>query len=109
MTLTEAFVFKAGNGVSNTDAAAALQFAGLSPNETWNPSGANCSFYKALLGYLERDGVGIRSESEGGYSKTYDTADKADYLSGLADESGCTDLIDKYSQQPKIRNKSYMW
>ena len=111
MTLSEAFMFKAGNGISQTDANANLTFIGLEPTDLWNPDDAEqkCAFYGALLDYLSKDNVGVKSESEGGYSKTYDTENKGSYLMLLANESGCQRLIDKYNSQPKIVNKSYIW
>jgi len=111
MTNLEAFKFKAGNGVSDEDATAALNFAEVDSAGTWNPNdgAAKCAFYGALLAYLDKDNVGIRQETEGGYSKSYDTVAKGAYMSKLADESGCANLIDKYGTQPKVRNKSYVW
>lgn len=110
MTLKEAFIFKAGDGISDTDAVSVLDFAGLDPNSIWDAdSSQRCAFYDALLGYLESNNVGVSSESEGGYSKSYDTVGKGKYLSNLANESGCSALIDKYNQQPKVQDKSYLW
>lgn len=111
MTLAEAFVFKAKNGITSTDAGTVLEFAGLTPASEWDVSNTEqkCEFYKALLGYLDQDKAGIKSESEGGYSITYESADRSTYLYNLALESGCKSLISQYNNQPKVENKSNLW
>lgn len=111
MTLKEAFVFKSGSSVSETDAATVLEFAGLNPDAEWNPNdaAAKCKFYDALLGYLAQDNVGVSSVSEGGYSISYDKESKGKHLYRLAQESGCQSLIDKYDSQPIVQNKSFLW
>jgi len=111
MTLSEAFIFKAGNGISSTDADTVLEFSGLDPSSDWEPGNTTlkCSFYEALLAYLDQDNVGIKSQSEGGYSITYERGDKNNYMYNLALESGCQKLIDKYNPQPKVQNMSNLW
>jgi hypothetical protein len=111
MTILEAYKFKVGNDVSDADAIAALQFVGLDPDATWdaNDNSTKCTFYGAVLNALSANNMGIKQESEGGYSITYDSAMKGKYLENLANESGCQELMDKYSTVPVIKNKSYLW
>jgi|GEM_PF-6578540 len=111
MTLSQAFIFKQGGSISATDANTVLEFAGLTPTDTYNPNDQllKCKFYDALLGYLSQDNVGIKSISEGGYTIVYDMDQKAKHLERLAKESGCDDLVEAYTTQPVIQNKSYMW
>lgn len=109
MTLAQAFAHKAD--VSEVDAATILEFHGIDPNTIWVPAdqGLKCRLYESLIGYLAQGEVGIKSVSEGGYSKTYDTAGKASELFRLAKESGCAHLIDLYNPQPKVQNASNLW
>lgn len=111
MTLTEAFVFKAGNGISATDAETVLEFAGLDPDADWDPLDdvLRCQFYDALLGYLSQDNIGVKSISEGGYSISYDGELKAKALYSLALESKCGSLIARFNPEPTVTNKSNMW
>lgn len=101
-------MFKAGNGIPETDAVASLRIEGLDPNDTYVEED-KCKFYKALLSALSRDNVGIKNITEGGYSISYDTENKAKYLYNLALESECSGLINLYSPQPKVTNKSNLW
>lgn len=111
MTLSEAFVFKTGNQISASDADMHLGFVGLNPTDTFDPNNLDqkCKFYEALLAYLSQDGIGVKSITEGGYSIVYDIDLKGKALENLALESGCNQLIDKYSFYPRVQNKSYMW
>lgn len=111
MTLSEAFVFKAGNGISSTDANTVLEFNGLTPGDTWDASNTDqkCKFYGALLSHLDADNAGVKSVTEGGYSKTFDHAEKSDLLFRLAKESGCQSLIDMYDPTPVVTNASNKW
>jgi hypothetical protein len=109
MTLAQEFAHKAD--VSEVDAAIILEFSGIDPNAIWNPldQSQKCALYESLIGYLAQDGIGIKSVSEGGYSKTYDSTGKASELYRLAKESGCASLIDMYNPQPKVQNASNLW
>lgn len=111
MTLSEAFIFKAGDNMDLLEASSILEFANLDPIDTWDPEDKDqrCKFYESLLNHLNGNDVGIKSESEGGYSKTYDKEGKGKYLAFLADESGCEKLIEIYNPEPKVRDKSNYW
>lgn len=111
MTLLEAFIFKSGGVVSSADATNHLAFAGLDPSAQYDPNNQEqkCLFYGALLGYMAQDNVGVKSISEGGYSISYDKDQKAKYLSDLADESGCSSLIDKYNSKVVVKDMSHLW
>ena len=116
MTLAEALVFKSKNNFSPIeltliDAGTVLEFSGMTPSDEWNPEDKElrCKFYNALLGYLDGDNIGVTSESEGGFSKSYDKLGKTNWLHSLALESGCLSLIERYDPTPTIQNKSNMW
>jgi len=108
MTLLEAFIHK--SGADQSQANAELSFAGLTPTDQYNANDKKqkCALYKALLDFVSRDNAGVHSVSEGGYSITYNADNKGDYLSRLAKESGCRDLIELYGKNV-VKNKSYLW
>lgn len=111
MTLLEAFKFKSGNKIPNSEATLSLQFVGLNPSDAFDQSNKvqMCKFYEAICGEIEKDYAGVQSITEGGFSMTFDKAQKSKYLESLAKESGCKNLIDKYSTSIKIKNKSSLW
>lgn len=111
MTLVQAFIFKTRSEVSQAEASLALEFAGLNPNADYISlgSGDRCKFFTAVANYISQDNVGVKSVSEGGYSIVYDADLKANFLKQLADESGCANLISKYNNKPKVKDRSSLW
>lgn len=110
MTVLEAYKFKVGNGISDSAAAAALSFAGVNPDDTWSPDYVGkCAFYAAVIGALSAEGMGVSSITEGGYSITYNKDEKNKHLQFLAEESGCKELIAKYTTGLKVQNISNRW
>jgi len=110
MTNLQAFLKLAGD-VSDNEARDLLEFDGIDPNGTWDPTNQTlkCGIYGAALNHLDQDGIGIAQTSEGGYSISYDRANKAKYMERLANDSGCNNLISKYRTKPVITDKSSMW
>jgi hypothetical protein len=104
-----------GTDASDTQLSNALALKGIDGSATWvysslNP--INCDFYAIVITQLQGDrNIGIKAESEGGYSKTYDVDSKAftQMLSNIAQDSGCQKLIDRYSTKNKVVDKSYKW
>lgn len=104
-----------GTSASDTQLSNALLLKGIDPAADWvysTTNSINCAFYGIVISQLYADkNIGIKAESEGGYSKTYDVDGKAfaNQISALADESGCQQLIDRYSTKNKLRDRTYMW
>ena len=83
------------------------ELLGLDPDAEYTPD-MKCLVYKAAISEIQTE-KGIKSEEEGGYKITYSDSNIPGVLNGLAVDSGCKELIDLLSNQPKIRNKSFMW
>lgn len=111
MTVKQAFIYKTKSEVSDSEASLALSFVGLNPESDFQSlsSSEKCKFYTAVISHVSQDNVGVKSISEGGYSISYDLDLKKNFLKELADESGCSNLINKYSLKPIVKNKSYLW
>jgi len=100
--------------VNDASITANLELHGISPTAPWDASMSNpdrCKIYDIAikLGLQSRGVGGIRSISEGGYSITYDDADKTvkNWALSKAKESGCSSLISEYTPN-KIRDISYL-
>ncbi|MGN6352822.1 MAG: DUF6706 family protein [Parafilimonas sp.] len=104
-----------GTSANDTQLSNALELKGIDPGATWiysttNP--INCDFYSIVITQLQNDrNIGIKAESEGGYSKTYDVDGNAfnKMLENIAKDSGCQELIDRYSTKVKIVDRSNLW
>lgn len=92
-----------------------LVLKGIVPGDLWvysttNP--INCNFYAIVIAQMQSDrNIGVKSESEGGYSKTYDVDSKAfnQLLANIAEDSGCQKLIDRYLTKNKFVDRSNRW
>jgi hypothetical protein len=104
-----------GTGASDTQLSNALALRSIDPAATWVYSSSNpinCDFYQIVITQMQSDrNIGIKSESEGGYSKTFDIDGKAfnQMLANIAQDSGCQKLIDRYSTKNKVVDKTYKW
>jgi len=104
-----------GTNASDTQLSNALALRSIDPSADWqysitNP--INCDFYQIVITQLQADrNIGIKSKSEGGYSKTYDVDGNAfnQMLANIAADSGCQKLIDRYSTKRGVRDKTYKW
>ncbi len=108
--MTLSFALQTRTGLDEAIASAELEFAGLDPSASWDAcdQSMKCKFYKAMLLYMAKDNEGVKQVSEGGYSITYDKDDKARLLQGIAEESGCSELIEKFTVGV-VKNKSNLW
>ena len=108
MTVLEAYKARTGSTLSDEAITGLLVSFGLNPSDEWvysesNP--INCAFY----GLLIRDKMNkakVKSESEGGYSVSFNSDMLNQELYDLALESGCSSLIDKYSTESSITDIS---
>lgn len=108
MTNKEAFMFK--STATEQEAINALSFVGIDPDGTWDASADNCKFYSSLIdNVLKGERPGATSISQGDFSIRFNGKSQSEYAFGLARESGCQALIDKYNPQPKVVDKSYLW
>ena len=109
MTNREAFIYLSNSSEPVAKVDIALQLEGINPEGIYSPTENRCKFYKSLLDFMSRSNFAVKSISEGEYSISFDTDSKAKFLYNMALDSGCEELIDKYSLNPKIRDKSFLW
>lgn len=100
MTNIEAFKFLLDEpGITDTQITEMLGFYDINPSGLWDKSVPNCDFYRLLIERkIKSLGLGVRSESEGGYSIVYDSTSDwvKNLISGWAYDSKCSSLIEKY-------------
>ena len=100
MTNIEAFKFLLDEpGITDTQITEMLGFYDIDPSAVWDKSAPNCDFYRLLIEKkIKSLGLGVRSESEGGYSITYDNGSEwaKALISGWAYDSKCSSLIGLY-------------
>lgn len=104
----KALFSKYSNSISDGNAITDLELSGIDPNDVYDVNN-NCALYASLLSRMSGNSNDISSESEGGYSVTYDKGDKMRYLYSIAQDSKCSDLMKRYNPAPKITDKSYLW
>lgn len=108
MTILEAYKARTGTTLSDEAISGLLIAFGLTPTDEWvyskdNP--INCAFYGLLIQDLKEKNR-INSESEGGYSVSYNTDLFKGEAKALANESGCSSLIEQYSGEATITDIS---
>lgn len=85
--------------VTDTQITAMLGFYNIGASAEFDKNNPSCDFYRLLIEKkIKSLGLGIRSESEGGYSITYDNGSEwaKALISGWAYDSKCSSLIEKY-------------
>ena len=85
--------------VTDTQITAMLGFYNIDANAEFDRNNPSCDFYRLLIEKkIKSLGLGVKSESEGGYSITYDNGSEwaKALISGWAYDSKCSSLIEKY-------------
>ena len=109
MTNLEALKHLIGNNadLSTERLTNALTFAGINPNEDYDPAN-KCAIYGLAISEIQQN-KGVKSITESGYSVTFSDSTSAS-IADLALQSGCTELIEaNVPSQPKVRDRSNLW
>lgn len=111
MTNLEVLKFIVGCNASYTEAQlyGMLILNDIDPNGVYVSSN-KCALYGIAIGAIEsQPDSGIKSIQEGGYSVTYNGTQMSGLLSSIANQSGCDELIGRYTDKPIIVDKSCLW
>lgn len=86
----------------------AATLAGIDPQGEYDPAN-KCKVYGLAISEIQTD-KGVKRITEGGYTVEFSESSTAGAILALAQQSGCSELIEANSpQQPKIRDRSNLW
>lgn len=111
MTNKEVIIHLIGSNAdySEADLTIAMQLAGIVPDDEYSSSD-RCKIYGFVLRKIQGQ-KSVKKITEGGYSVEYSDSATPGVLQSIANESGCKELIDEFSPnpRPKVRDKSNIW